>query len=46
VGDATGEVTFGELVDDLAKSYAALRERIIADVGMLCAASPTKGFWK
>jgi hypothetical protein len=28
------------------KSYAAPRERIIADVGMLCAASPTKGFWK
>jgi hypothetical protein len=35
VGDATGEVTFGELVDDLAKSYARPRERIIADVGTL-----------
>jgi hypothetical protein len=42
VGDATGEVTFGELVDDLAKSYAAPRERTIADVGTLCAAWPTK----
>jgi hypothetical protein len=41
VGDATGEVTFGELVDDLAKSYAAPRERILADVGTLCAAWPT-----
>jgi hypothetical protein len=37
----SGEVTFGELVDDLAKSYAAPRERTIADVGTLCAAWPT-----
>jgi pyrroloquinoline quinone biosynthesis protein D len=29
----TGEVTFAELVDELAKSYAAPRERILADVG-------------
>ena len=29
----TGEVTFGELVDDLAKIYAAPREKILADVG-------------
>ena len=31
----TGEVTFAELVDELAKSYAAPRERILADVGTL-----------
>src|SRR5215468_4052007 len=31
----TGEVTFGELVDDLAKTYAAPREKILADVGTL-----------
>src|SRR5262249_40455740 len=31
----TGEVTFGELVDDLAKSYAAPREKILTDVGTL-----------
>jgi pyrroloquinoline quinone biosynthesis protein D len=31
----TGEVTFGELVDDLAKRYAAPREKILADVGTL-----------
>jgi hypothetical protein len=41
----SGEVTFGELVDDLAKSYAAPRDGTIADVGTLCAAWPTKGFW-
>jgi hypothetical protein len=41
VGDATGEVTFGELVDDLAKRYAAPRDGTIADVGRLCAAWPT-----
>ena len=28
----TGEATFGEIVDDLAKSFAAPRERILADV--------------
>ena len=28
----TGEATFGEIVDDLAKTYAAPRERILADV--------------
>ena len=31
----TGEVTFAELVDELAKSYAAPRDRILADVGAL-----------
>jgi pyrroloquinoline quinone biosynthesis protein D len=31
----TGEVTFSELVDDLAKTYAAPREKILADVGTL-----------
>jgi pyrroloquinoline quinone biosynthesis protein D len=31
----TGEFTFGQLVDDLAKSYAAPREKILADVGTL-----------
>ena len=31
----TGEVTFGKLVDDLAKIYAAPREKILADVGAL-----------
>jgi pyrroloquinoline quinone biosynthesis protein D len=31
----TGEITFGELVDDLAKTYTAPREKILADVGML-----------
>ena len=31
----TGEITVGELVDDLAKTYAAPREKILADVGTL-----------
>ena len=31
----TGEATFGEIVDDLAKTYAAPRERIAADAGAL-----------
>ena len=31
----TGEVTFGEIVDDLAKTHAAPREKILADVGAL-----------
>ena len=31
----TGELPFGELVDELAKSYAAPREKILADVGTL-----------
>jgi hypothetical protein len=30
-----GELTFGEIVDDLAKTYAAPREKILADVGAL-----------
>src|SRR6266516_6706530 len=29
----------------LRKAYAVPRERTIADVGTLCAAWPTKGFW-
>jgi len=31
----TGEITVGELVDDLAKTYTAPREKILADVRML-----------
>jgi pyrroloquinoline quinone biosynthesis protein D len=31
----TGEATFAEIVDDLAKTYAAPREKILADVGTL-----------
>ena len=31
----TREVAFAELVDELAKSYAAPREKILADVGTL-----------
>jgi pyrroloquinoline quinone biosynthesis protein D len=31
----TGAATFGEIVDDLATTYAAPRERIAADVGAL-----------
>jgi hypothetical protein len=31
----TGKLTFGEIVDDLAKSYTAPREKIRADVGTL-----------
>ncbi len=31
----TGAATFGEIVDDLAKSYAAPRDRILADVTTL-----------
>ena len=31
----TGEATFAEIVDDLAKTYAAPRERIAADAGAL-----------
>ena len=31
----TGEVTFSELIDDLAKAYTAPREKIVADVGTL-----------
>ena len=31
----TGEVTFSELIDDLAKAYTAPREQILADVGTL-----------
>jgi pyrroloquinoline quinone biosynthesis protein D len=31
----TDEVTFGEIVDDLARSYAAPREKILADVSAL-----------
>ena len=31
----TGEATFSEIIDDLAKSYSAPRERILADAGAL-----------
>ena len=31
----TGEVTFSELIDNLAKAYTAPREKIVADVSML-----------
>jgi pyrroloquinoline quinone biosynthesis protein D len=31
----TGEATFGEIVDDLAKTYAAPRDKILADVSAL-----------
>src|SRR5438876_6671979 len=31
----SGEVTFSDLVDDLAKAYTAPREKILADVGAL-----------
>src|ERR1700739_2501788 len=31
----TGEATFTEIVDDLARTYAAPRERIAADAGAL-----------
>jgi pyrroloquinoline quinone biosynthesis protein D len=31
----TGTATYAEIVDDLAKTYAAPRERIAADVGAL-----------
>ena len=38
----TGEVTIAELVDELAKSYAAPREEILADVGSLLRGVATK----
>jgi pyrroloquinoline quinone biosynthesis protein D len=31
----TGEATFGEIIDDLVKTYAAPREKILADVTAL-----------
>jgi len=31
----TGTVTLGEIVDDLVKTYAAPRDKILADVSML-----------
>lgn len=31
----TGEATFGDIVDDLANTYAAPRERILADASAL-----------
>ena len=31
----TGEATFGEIVDDLANTYAAPREKILADASTL-----------
>ena len=41
----TGEVTFAELGDELAK-YAAPRERILADVGTLLRGLPDKRLLK
>ncbi len=31
----TGDATFGEIVDDLVKTYSAPREKILADAGVL-----------
>jgi pyrroloquinoline quinone biosynthesis protein D len=31
----TGEASFGEIIDDLAKTYSAPREKILADVSTL-----------
>ena len=31
----TGEATFGDIIDDLAKTYSAPREKILADVTAL-----------
>jgi len=31
----TGEATFGEIIDDLAKTFSAPREKILADVSAL-----------
>jgi pyrroloquinoline quinone biosynthesis protein D len=31
----TGEATFGEIVDDRARTYGAPRERVLADAGTL-----------
>jgi pyrroloquinoline quinone biosynthesis protein D len=42
----TGEVTFAELVDELAKSYAAPRDKILADVGTLLRGLADKRFLK
>jgi hypothetical protein len=41
----TGEVTFAELLDELAKSYAAPREEFWRTSALFCAAWPTKGSW-
>jgi hypothetical protein len=38
----TGEVTFSELIDDLAKAYTAPREKILR----CCAVWSTKNSWK
>jgi pyrroloquinoline quinone biosynthesis protein D len=42
----TGEVTFSELIDELAKAYAAPREKILADVGTLLRGLADKNSWK
>lgn len=39
-----GEATFGEIVDDLVKTYAAPRERILADVSTLLRGLADKKF--
>jgi pyrroloquinoline quinone biosynthesis protein D len=44
----TGPATLGELVDDLATTYAAPREKIVADAGSLLrgfADKKTPGLW-
>jgi pyrroloquinoline quinone biosynthesis protein D len=41
----TGEVTFGEVVDDLAKTYAARRDRILADASALLRGLADKNSW-
>jgi pyrroloquinoline quinone biosynthesis protein D len=40
----TGEATFGSIVDDLASTYAAPRERIAADVAALLRGLADKKF--
>ena len=42
----TGGVTFAELVDEMAKSYAAPRDKILADVGTLLRGLADKRFLK
>ena len=40
----TGEATFGEIVDDLARTFGAPRESP-GDAGPFCVAWPTNGCW-
>ncbi len=41
----TGEATFDAIVDDLAKTFGAPRERVLADVAALLRGSPTRSCW-